>query len=176
MKKVRMRKKSKNPKYIAIGFVLFIFIALLLFASYVPQEGTQYNADSVLTDINGQSFRLGDFRGKVVILYFMAVWCEPCRVETAILTGIWQKYEGRIVIISIDIAPWESNEDLRAFSEDFPGATWIWCRDTSNLAQTHKITILPTLVVIDQDGKLVSKHVGLRDPSALISEIDSLIS
>ncbi len=80
-----------------------------------------------------------------------------------------------MVIISIDVDPRESDEDLRAFSKDFPDATWIWALDSDNLAQTYQITAIPTLVVIDKDGKKVSRHIGLSEPSELISEIDELI-
>ena len=176
MKKIKRGKLSKKHKYILIGSTFLILISLLLLAFYSPQEDKQNTADFGLTDINGQSFRLSDFRGKIVILDFMAIWCGPCRIGTNNLIEVWQMYEEEITIISIDIDPRESNEDLRTFSKEFPGATWIWARDTSNLAQTHRITAIPTLIIIGQDGNIVSRHVGVRGSSALISEIDDLIS
>ncbi len=69
-----------------------------------------------LTDANtGNSFSLGQFSGKVVVLQFMAVYCQYCLAEAQQLVNVQQSLagnsqaNGQIVIVSVDVY---SNEDL----------------------------------------------------------------
>ena len=134
--------------------------------------------DFSLTDVEGNSFRLSDFRGKVVVLDFMATWCGGCRAEIPHLGDIWEKedYRDSLVLVSIDIDPGESVETLRSFAQDFQYATWIWARDTVNLAQAYEVVYIPKIVIIDMDGYVRFTHDGLTGASVLISEIDELLS
>lgn len=174
MKKSRTSKKSKIRNYILIGIIFIIAISIISFTLYRPSNEKEVS-DFTLTDLNNQTFKLSDFKGKVVIIDFMATWCKPCLVETANLIEIWNIYENEIIIISIDADPTETEDQLKSFKEDFPEATWIWAMDTENLAYDYKIMMVPTLVIFDQNGKIVSKHEGITDNQALIEEIDNII-
>jgi len=89
---------------------------------------------------------------------------------------IWEKYENKIVLMSIDIDPSESAETLRSFAQKFPYATWIWARDTANLAQAYQVMFIPKSVIIDQDGYIRFTHAGVTPASAFIIEIEELLS
>jgi thiol-disulfide isomerase/thioredoxin len=131
--------------------------------------------DFSLTDLGGNAFRLSDFRGKVVVIDFMATWCGPCRMQMPHLKVVWEKYGGEIVLMSIDIDPRESEEVLGAFAKEFPYATWIWARDTANLGQVYEVSAIPKTVIIDQDGYIRFTHTGVTDASTLIQEIEQLL-
>ena len=175
MKKSKTAKKSKIRNYVLIGIILIIVIAIFSYALYRPSNETVIH-DFTLTDLNGQTFKLSDFKGKVVILDFMATWCQPCLIETANLIEIWNIYSDDVIIISIGADPSESKDQLREFKEGFPEATWIWAMDTENLAYDYKIMTVPTLFLLDQDGKNISKHEGITDNQILIDEIENLLS
>ncbi len=114
----------------------------------------------------------------MVILDFMATWCGGCRAEIPHLGEIWQKedYKNKIVIVSINVDPTESAETLKSFAQEFPYATWIWARDTANLAQVYEVVYIPKIVIIDTDGYIRFKHDDVTGASALMSEIDQLLS
>ena len=175
MKKSKTAKKSKTRNYVLIGIVLIIVIAIFSYAIYRPSNEIEIS-DFALTDLNGQTFKLSDFKGKVVILDFMATWCQPCLIETGNLIEIWNDYSDEVIIISIGADPSESEDQLRRFKEGFPEATWIWAMDTENLAYDYKILTVPTLFLLDQDGKIVSKHEGITDNQILIDEIENLLA
>ena len=128
-----------------------------------------------LTDIDNNMFSLSSFRGKIVVLDFMATWCSACNQQIPNLEKIWETYRGDIVIISIDIDLSESTERLRAFTQQYTNATWTWARDVANLVQTYQVTGMPKTVVIDQNGFVRFTHVGVTDSSTLIQEIAQLL-
>lgn len=133
--------------------------------------------DFSLVDLEGNSFWLSDFRGNVVVLDFMTTWCGGCRDEMPHLGDVWEKeeFKNRIVLVSIDIDPTESAENLKSFVQDFEYATWIWARDTANLAQAYEVAYVPKTIIIDTDGYIRFTHGELTDASVLIGEIDELL-
>ncbi len=131
--------------------------------------------DFTLADVKGNVVPLSDFRGKVVLLNFMATWCPACRSEMPVLGQAWAKYKNSIVLISIDIDPTESNDALRNFAATFHYATWIWARDTANLAKAYGVNAPPKTVIIDKDGYISFVHTGVVSEQTLNSEIEQLL-
>jgi len=135
--------------------------------------------DFTLTDLDGNAICLGDFRGKVILIDFMATWCGPCRQQMPHLKAVWEKeeYKGKVVIISIDVDPRVPVEDLESYRQGYPYATWIWAKDTAEqgVAASYGVRAIPTIVIIDQEGYVMFVHVGVTDASTLIREIDSLL-
>lgn len=162
--------------------VLGIVVVAIAGGWYLLQPKTQENegklaSDFSLTDLDGNSFQLSDFRGKVVVIDFMATWCILCRQQIPHLKVIWEKelYSDKIVLMSIDIDPIESVETLRAFAQEFPYATWIWARDTANLGQVYQVMGIPKTVIIDQDGYIRFTYTGVTNATTFIQEIDQLL-
>lgn len=179
---------NQRRKKIILALVLVVIVAAIVGSWYFLQLKSQGGAplapDFSLTDLDGNAFRLSDFRGKVVVIDFMAVWCGFCRLEMPHLGTIWEKYENKIVLMSIDIDPYrETEEMLRDFAQEFPYATWIWAIDTASvyvqirrtMGQDVSLIELPETVIIDQDGYIRFAHIGLTPASTFIQEIDQLL-
>ena len=61
--------------------------------------------DFVLTDLQGNTVKLSDLRGKAVVLNFWATWCPPCKEEIPWLVDLQKRYGSQglqIVGISMD--------------------------------------------------------------------------
>ncbi|MCW4032955.1 MAG: TlpA family protein disulfide reductase [Candidatus Bathyarchaeota archaeon] len=177
MSQKRSKGKKKNRKYYLIPIFVVFILALMFF--FITSDNTnddeQYTDDFFLTDMNGQTFKLSDFQGKVVVLDFMATWCKPCRNQMNELIEVWQKYGDQIVIISVAIDPMETDEELSSFFEEYKDATWIHAKDAPELTQYHEVVAIPTLVISDQNGNIVFRHVGVTSASELINEIEKVI-
>jgi thiol-disulfide isomerase/thioredoxin len=134
--------------------------------------------DFSLVDIDGEAFWLSDFKGRVVLLDFMATWCGPCRMSMSDLSEIRTHFGEDIVIISISIDPISDTVEQLMSWRDTWEADWIHARDIADppLSQRFQVSFIPTTFIIDKDGEIGFKHVGLTPVSTLKSEISELLS
>ena len=125
-------------------------------------------------DVNGKELSLEAYKGKVVLLNFWATWCGPCRSEIPSLIQIQEKYKDRLQIIGMDVD--DDEEQLRAFVKgqgmNYPVAV----TSVPVRLAYGGIGALPTLFVINQDGKVVQKHVGLFNPALYEIEARALMN
>jgi len=154
--------------------VLFTSLALLSFLarSVVAQEVAP---DFTLTDIDGVEFSLSDYRGKVVLLDFFDTLCSPCREEIPHLKSLHEEFGEDLIIISISVSPsFDTVEKLQQFRQEHE-IDWIIARDTIGIYGEYDVQYIPTLVVIDQEGYMQHRHVGLTEESVLSEEIYEII-
>lgn len=155
---------------------LLIMVAIIIGGWYSFQP--KGNAlDFSLSDIEGKTFHLSDFRGKVVLIDFMATWCPGCRASMSDLKAIWEKYKGKIVMISISVDPSRDTERILREWANYFNATWIHARDTANppVSRLFGVKGIPTYVIIDKKGNVRYTHEGLTPEEVISEEISSLL-
>jgi cytochrome c biogenesis protein CcmG, thiol:disulfide interchange protein DsbE len=116
--------------------------------------------DFALTGIDGQTVRLSDYRGKVVLLNFWYTGCEPCREETPALEAAYKKLAPQgFEIIGMNVRANErrgadGDADIRTFIEAH-GVSYPIALDTdSQSGRDYQVYVLPTSLMIDREGKI----------------------
>ena len=132
--------------------------------------------DFTLTDANGNSVKLSDYRGKVVLLNFWATWCGPCALEITWFVEFEQQYKSKgleVIGISMDEDGWKVVKPY--IQERKVNYRVLLGNDT--VSQLYGgVESLPTTFIIDRDGKFAfSPHVGLAEKNEYLSEIQSLL-
>jgi len=120
--------------------------------------------DFTLEDMDGESYTLSDYRGKVVMVNFWATWCPPCRRELPSMEALYQAFKNDPFTI-LAINQWESPDHVFSYMgqlEVFPSFPIIFDRDSA-VSQTFGVKGLPTTVLIDKQGRVVYRAVGGRD-------------
>ena len=114
-----------------------------------------------MTTLDGQTISTADWRDKVTIVNFWATWCGPCRAEIPDLVALQKKYGKYVQIIGVlsqDEAP---EHAIRGFMERYE-VNYPIVRETPELSQAFPgINALPTSYIIDRQGRIVQKHVGM---------------
>lgn len=175
-----LRRREAIPRLLIIlGIIIVATIGVWYLMQQRGPDGLApprtLATDFSLTDLEETTFQLSDFRGKVIVIDFMATWCVGCMQQMPHLEVIREKYEDKIVLISIDVDPTESKESLSAFAQNFRYPNWIWARDTANLVQAYDVSSLPKMVIIDQDGYIRFTHIDVIPASTFIQVIDQLV-
>lgn len=127
--------------------------------------------------VNGGTVSLSGNRGKVIIIDFMATWCQPCKDQITNLKSIQEDYASRgVVIISLNVDQQVTDPELLAYRNE-QGAQWGFATDTNGVSLNSKYSVssIPTIVVIDKEGAIAKRNVGLMSVSALESAINPLL-
>ena len=111
-------------------------------------------------DLDGRAVSTAALRGKVVLVNFWATWCPPCREEIPDLIALQAKYKDTLQIIGI-AQDSGSIEDVRKFAAEH-GMNYPTVLSTPDLEKLFPgVSALPTTFVLDRDGRLAQKHVGM---------------
>ncbi len=121
------------------------------FAFTAPADATEVSLASLgagkwYTDIN-EAMKVAKAGNKKIFVDFMATWCGPCKkLDAEVLqTSEFKKLGAKLVFLKIDV-------DVQ-----------------KDVAQHYKITAMPTQMVLDSSGNVLSTTVGYGSPAAFYS-------
>ena len=154
---------------------LFTTLLALCFATTAFALGEGKPAPAVEARLlDGKTFRLADYSGKVVILHFWASWCAPCRKEMPALESFYEKHRAQgleLLAVSMDDPADEAKvrEVMRQFS--FPAAL---ARD-AQAGGYGRIWRIPLTFVIDRHG-ILRKDGWHGAPALDLPELEKTVS
>lgn len=166
-----------------VDWGLWALVIGLLIWRFGPQVGAALGLggtdepapEFVVETIDGDTVRLGELRGRVVLVNFWATWCPPCRVEMPGFQDVWEDYRDRgftIVGLSVDrgdrgkVAEWVRQREI-TYPIGFPtGAT---------VREYGGANVLPTSVLVDQDGRIVYRVEGFYAEPTLRAAVRRLL-
>jgi cytochrome c biogenesis protein CcmG/thiol:disulfide interchange protein DsbE len=128
----------------------------------------------VVKGMDGRTVSLAGARGKVVLLNFWATWCGPCRMEVPDLVELQTKYKDRLQVIGLVVDD-EDEAAVRAFAKRYAINYPIAMATSEMRFRFGGVPALPTSFIIDAQGRVVQKHIGLRDPVLYETEIRALL-
>ena len=132
-----------------VGLDVEIYSAFLLTGTPAPEWN--------LSDSHGNMVSLEELRGNVVVIDFWATWCRPCIVVMPDIQSLHEKYADQPVKI-FGVNVWESGDAAAFMLEN--AYTYGLLLEGDTVAEEYKVSGIPTLYVIDQEGNIAFAQVG----------------
>lgn len=150
-------------------------LALVLLVAGCLADADKPAPEMQVVDFEGNLHNLTTMRGKVVVIDLMATWCVPCIAQMKHLNEVRDAYaEEDVMILSIDTDRSESMEQLERWMEQ-NNARWPYAFDSDNIAQKLGLRILPKIVIVSPDSRIVFETQGEAYPASMARVINRYV-
>lgn len=180
--------KNKRKRMIPLSFLGLGLILIAASGYYILKDVSVQNdlstvpvrvnfsaPELTLTDLNGTTRSLADYRGQVILVNLWATWCPPCKEEMPTLQAFHNEYDndGFAVIAINDGDP---TPDVLQFTKDYELTFPVWLDPTYIATEdAFKTLNLPSSFVIDRSGIVRLQWVGEIDRRMLEKFVTPII-
>lgn len=170
----------KNIKNLTLAIIV---VTTLLALSCTRQKRQALEGDVApdftLNDLRGKAVHLADLKGNVVLLEFWATWCPPCKDSIPTMNDLYKRYhEKGLILLGISVDKGQNViETVKAFVKEH-SIQYPILIDNKDVNTLYGVYSIPTIILIDKKGKIVSKNIGFSPEieSRLSSEIERLLN
>ena len=119
-----------------------------------------------LPSLEGSRYRLNDFEGRVVLVEFWATWCGPCRLQTEILHRLYEEVAGPgVEFLAVNLG--EPRDLVESHLDKEPSPYPVLLDPGETLGVAFEIYALPTIVIIDPQGRVTFTRPGITSAETL---------
>lgn len=142
---------------------------------YAPAPTAIMQAD--IKDIDGNSFKLADKKGKIVLINLWAIYCTWCIKEMPELVALQDRHTDKnFEIIGLDIEESDTPEAIKAFAQKLKLNYQLGYADsklTGDFLNKSKFPGIPQSFLIDREGNL--RNVFIGGDAANVSKIKEAV-
>ena len=131
------------------------------YATELVKAGTQA-PDFKMKTIDGKTFQLSKLKGRTVVLDFWASWCPDCRKDAPEVVRMQQEYgpqgvEFVGVSMDTDVEAWR--KACEKYGIRYTQVSELKKFKETDIAKAYGVRWIPSMVVIDRDGKVALSTV-----------------
>ncbi|MBI5049515.1 MAG: TlpA family protein disulfide reductase [Nitrospirae bacterium] len=160
-------------KFLKLILVVILLSGFIIFLQAVNINAEQFSPwaidkltgtkapDFTLKDISGKDISLSSFKGRPVLLNFWATWCPYCREERPLLNSLYKEYKNKGLII-VAVSTDKSAQKVKDYLKKIP-MEFTLLIDNRKTAELYGVYALPTSFLLNRDGVIKQKFMGVRD-------------
>ncbi|MCH9002690.1 MAG: redoxin domain-containing protein, partial [Planctomycetes bacterium] len=122
---------------------------------------------------DGRTVSLTSLRGNVVLMDFWATWCVPCKMAMPGIQKLHEHFEGKPVTV-VGVNCQDADGDPAAYMAK-KNYTYTLVMNGDRVSEAYSVMGLPTVYVIDTEGKVAHTTVGAGGEEKLIDIVQGLL-
>lgn len=125
-----------------------------------------------LKTLDGRAVSLADFRGQVVLLDFWGTFCPPCVAALPELQALHERHaRSGFAVVGVTV-----DDRLPLVRKATAKVTYPILQATPEVWRAYKVNALPSLVLVDRQGRIVKRFGGEADRAALHAAIEKALA
>lgn len=132
-------------------------------------EAASRPPDLELAALDGGKVGLRDFEGEVVVVDFWASWCGPCRLQAKILAPLHEELRDRVQFLAVNLGEEQPIVERYVAKNAFPYP--VLMDPEERLGVDLEIYALPTVMILDREGKIAFLRAGISDRPTLVEAL-----
>ena len=167
----RIQKRQVSPQAKYALLLIALVSSTLTYAASVGDPAPFFELEGRADS----TYRIDDFKNKVVFVNFWASWCAPCRKELPLLDQLQSKHHD-LVVLAINI----DSEKVIAeqFLEKYKIKSLVLFDPDTEVVASYGAIAMPTSFILDKKGIIRYSHYGFNaksDPEKWDAEVNSLL-
>lgn len=173
---------KKKKKILIRGSILAILLLTIVYITFSTGKQEKKEAlvvgleapDFEVVDLEGNIFRLSDYRGKGVVLNFWGTWCKPCKREFPTMERQYKHFDEqgvKLIAINND----QTDLEVQTYVKNMDMTFQVAIDKTRSILNAYNVVPLPTTILINQEGIVEKVITGEMTEAQIIAHFESIV-
>jgi len=177
------RQLSRLTISLVVGAVVLLVVILLLGRAFGATNEVRTSDVRMATPAplfslkigRGQIVKLADFKGKALIVCFLATGDSPSQKQALILNSLLKEYsETNLAVLGLAFEQ-PGDPPMKTYAEQQGLRFPLYPPDYDIVQAFGGLTAIPALFVIDKNQNIIQKYVGVTEPNTLEADLTAIL-